>query len=104
MSKYRIQYSQNDDIKFISHLDFLRTINRVFMRAKTPVKFSNGFNPHLVMTIGLPLSVGTTSECDVLDIELTQSVDKTKLLNDLNAKILLMIFGMDKFKMSIVQF
>ncbi len=85
MSKYRIQYSQNDDVKFISHLDFLRTINRVFMRAKTPVKFSNGFNPHLVMTIGLPLSVGTTSECDVLDIELTESVDKAKLIDDLNA-------------------
>ena len=85
MSKYRIQYIQNDDVKFISHLDFLRTINRVFMRAKAPVKFSNGFNPHLVMTIGLPLSVGTTSECDVLDIELTESVDTNKFMLDLNA-------------------
>ncbi len=85
MSKYRIQYTQNDDVKFISHLDFLRTINRVFMRAKTPVKFSNGFNPHLVMTIGLPLSVGTTSECDVLDIELTESVGCQKLIESLNA-------------------
>ena len=84
MSKYRIQYLQNDDVKFISHLDFLRTINRVFMRAKAPVKFSNGFNPHLVMTIGLPLSVGTTSKCDVLDIELTQSVDKDEFMQSLN--------------------
>jgi radical SAM-linked protein len=54
------------------------------MRAKAPVKFSNGFNPHLVMTIGLPLSVGTTSECDVLDIELTQSVDKDIFMQSLN--------------------
>lgn len=85
MSKYRIQYTQNDDVKYISHLDFLRTINRVFMRAKAPVKFSNGFNPHLVMTIGLPLSVGTTSQCDVLDIELTENVDTKKFIDDLNA-------------------
>ncbi len=84
MSKYRIQYTQGDSVKFISHLDFLRTINRVFMRAKTPVKFSNGFNPHLVMTIGLPLSVGTTSVCDVLDIELTQEVDISQLMQQLN--------------------
>ncbi|MBQ7901061.1 MAG: DUF2344 domain-containing protein [Clostridia bacterium] len=84
MSKYRIQYTQGDSVKFISHLDFLRTINRVFMRAKAPVKFSNGFNPHLVMTIGLPLSVGTTSVCDVLDIELTQQVNTDEFMQQLN--------------------
>ena len=84
MSKYRIQYTQGDSVKFISHLDFLRTINRVFMRAGTPVKFSNGFNPHLVMTIGLPLSVGTTSVCDVLDIDMTCDVDTDELMQKLN--------------------
>ena len=75
MSKYRIEYTQGDEIKYISHLDFLRAINRVFVRANLPLKYSNGFNPHTIMTIGLPLSVGTTSSCDVLDIEFTEDLD-----------------------------
>lgn len=85
MSKYRIRYSQDDRVKFISHLDFLRTVNRIFERSKLPLKFSNGFNPHTIMTIGLPLSVGTTSSCDVLDIELTESMDTAHMTELLNA-------------------
>lgn len=84
MSKYRMYYRQEDSIKYISHLDFLRTVNRIFKRAGVPLKFSNGFNPHTIMTIGLPLSVGTTSDCDVLDIELLCDVDTDNLLKDLN--------------------
>ena len=84
MSKYRIKYSQGDEVKYISHLDFLRTINRVFSRSNLPLKFSNGFNPHTIMTIGLPLSVGTTSVCDVLDIELTEPMDTVYMREILN--------------------
>lgn len=84
MSKYRIQYTQGDEVKYISHLDFLRTINRVFARADLPIKFSNGFNPHPVMTIGLPLSVGTTSVCDVLDVDLTHDMDIAELTERIN--------------------
>ena len=71
-------------MKYISHLDFLRTINRVFARADLPIKFSNGFNPHPVMTIGLPLSVGTTSVCDVLDVDLTRDMDIDELTERIN--------------------
>ena len=84
MSKYRMYYMQKDEVKYISHLDFLRTVNRIFKRCALPLKYSNGFNPHTVMTIGLPLSVGTTSECDVLDIEFTQNVDTVYLKQKLN--------------------
>ncbi len=84
MSKYRMYYRQLDDVKYISHLDFLRTVNRIFKRADLPLKFSNGFNPHTVMTIGLPLSVGTTSDSDVLDIEFIKDVDTDILIEKLN--------------------
>ena len=84
MSKYRICYSQGDEVKFISHLDFLRTIVRTFRRANFPVKYSEGFNPHMVMTIGLPLSVGTTSVCDCLEVELTEEIDIPKAIEDIN--------------------
>lgn len=84
MSKIRLCYSQGEEVKFISHLDFLRTITRVFRRADLPVKYSEGFNPHMVMTIGLPLSVGTTSVCDCLDVELTKDVDLEEIKRKIN--------------------
>lgn len=87
MSKYRMYYRQDDGVKYISHLDFLRTVNRIFKRAGIPIKFSNGFNPHTIMTIGLPLSVGTTSTCDVLDVELVKDVETSELLNTLNNNV-----------------
>ncbi len=85
LSKYRICYSQGEEVKFISHLDFLRTIVRTFRRAELPVKYSEGFNPHMVMTIGLPLSVGTTSVCDCLEVELTEDIDIPAAIDKINA-------------------
>lgn len=85
MSKYRICYSEGEEVRFISHLDFLRTIVRTFRRAELPVKYSEGFNPHMVMTIGLPLSVGTTSVCDCLEVELTEEIDTPSAIERINA-------------------
>ena len=77
-------YTQGDEVRFISHLDFLRTIVRTFRRAQFPVKYSEGFNPHMVMTIGLPLSVGTTSVCDCLEVTLTEDIDIPSMTERLN--------------------
>ena len=85
MNKYRFCYTQGDEVKFISHLDFLRTAVRIFRRANLPVKYSEGFNPHMVMTIGLPLSVGTTSLCDCLEVEFTEEIDTSSALDSINA-------------------
>ncbi len=85
MSKYRFCYKEGEEVKFISHLDFLRTAVRIFRRASLPVKYSEGFNPHMVMTIGLPLSVGTTSVCECLELELTEDIDTESALKGINA-------------------
>lgn len=72
---YRIKYTKGDEVKYISHLDFLRSINRSFKRAHIPVKYSNGFNPHVLLNIALPCPVGVSSECELLDIELKSPMD-----------------------------
>lgn len=72
---YRIKYTKGDSVKYISHLDFLRSINRSFKRGKIPVKYSNGFNPHVLLTIALPCPVGVSSVCELLDIELYEKME-----------------------------
>ncbi len=85
MSKYRIKYERSDDAKFISHLDLMRTMNRALRRAEAPLQYTQGFNPHSIMTVALPLSVGITSECEYLDITFTEDVDTIAFKDKLNA-------------------
>lgn len=71
---YRIKYTKGELVKYISHLDFLRCVNRSFKRGKIPVKYSNGFNPHVLLNIALPCPVGVSSICELLDIELYEEM------------------------------
>lgn len=85
MSKYRIKYERSDDAKFISHLDLMRTMNRALRRAEAPLQYTQGFNPHSIMTVALPLSVGITSECEYLDITFKEAVDAAEFTDKLNS-------------------
>ncbi|MDZ5253082.1 TIGR03936 family radical SAM-associated protein [Clostridium sp. LIBA-8841] len=87
--RYLIKFTKDADIKFISHLDLMRTIQRIVRRAGLPVGYSKGFNPHMALAIAQPLSVGVYSEGDYLDLNLEEdmNVDAVKeQLNEFSAK------------------
>lgn len=50
-----------------------------------PVRYSEGFNPHALISILLPLSVGTESLCQLADVRLRGDVDLAALPGTLNA-------------------
>lgn len=84
-NKYRLSFSKTGDAQFISHLDLMRLFSRVWRRAELPLAYSEGFNPHPKMSIGLPLSVGVTSSFELLDVELSQPLDPAALMERVNA-------------------
>ncbi len=69
MSKWRLKFSKLGMGKYISHLDLLRTFTRAIHRANLPVRYSQGFNPHQLITFSLPLALGVTSETEFVDID-----------------------------------
>lgn len=69
MSKYLIAFTKNGYIKYTSHLDMVRLFERVFKRADIHLEYSHGFNPHPKMVFAQPLSLGYTSEAELLEIE-----------------------------------
>ena len=69
MSKLRLVFVKEQQASYISHLDVMRTFQRVFPRAGLSIKHSNGFHPHPILSIVLPLPVGQSSECEILDFE-----------------------------------
>ena len=69
----RLKYERGKEVVFISHLDLMRAFSRAFRRARIPIAYTKGFNPHAIMVFGLPLQVGVTSESEYLDISLDVS-------------------------------
>ena len=84
MSKFILKYGRDDRVKFISHLDFVRCFHRAVRRSKLNFEFSQGFNPHPVMTIAQPLPVGVTSECEYMKVGLITGLSNEQVTEELN--------------------
>lgn len=84
MSKLRLLFIKEAQASYISHLDLLRTFQRAFPRTELEIKHSQGYHPHPIISIVLPLPVGQSSECELLDFEVTQETDGTGIAEKLN--------------------
>lgn len=84
MAKLRLLFTKEAQASYISHLDTMRTFQRVFPRAELHLKHSNGFHPHPIISIVLPLPVGQSSDCELLDFEVTQDTDGSGIAEKLN--------------------
>ena len=85
--RYLIKFTKEGNIKFISHLDLMRTIQKIIRRAELPIEYSKGFNPHMTLSIAQPLSVGVSSNGEYMDIVLTEEMDTEELLGRLNENL-----------------
>lgn len=72
--KLRIQFTKEEPVRYISHLDLARAFERAIRRAKLPIAMSEGFNPHIKVAYASALSVGVTSNCEYIDIELCKAI------------------------------
>ncbi|MDO4327546.1 MAG: TIGR03936 family radical SAM-associated protein [bacterium] len=70
--KLRIKFSKQGNVKFVGHLDVMRYFQKAIRRANLPVRYSEGFSPHMVMSFASPLGVGLLSNGEYVDIELTE--------------------------------
>lgn len=58
-------------MKFVSHLDMNRYFTRLVKVSRVPAWHTEGFNKHLYVTFALPLSLGMTTDYDVVDLKIT---------------------------------
>ncbi len=85
MRKVRILYEKKGRAIYISHLDIMRTFQRVLTRAGIAVKHTEGFNPHPYISIALPLSLGYTGECEFLDMVIMDDMSNNDIVARMNA-------------------
>lgn len=81
----RVKFSKTGSLKFISHLDLNRTMQEAFLRAKLPIWYTEGFNPHPRIVFSPPLSVGVSSLTEFADFKLISEVSETEILSRLNS-------------------
>lgn len=79
----RVAFRKTGALSFISHLDLLRTVSRLLVRADIGVYYTEGFNPHPKLAFALPLSVGTESETELFDIKVVGDADFGMILEHL---------------------
>ena len=85
MDKLRLKFKKTERAVYISHLDLMHTMQRAFSRAGYELKYSEGFNPHPQISIALPLSVGASSYCEVMDFRLKIDEDLSQMPARLSA-------------------
>ena len=88
MNKLRLVFAKGERTRYVGHLDILRTFIRALRRAEVPIKYSEGFNPHAIMTFALPLGVSVTSECEMVDITMREPMSAEEVISKVNANFL----------------
>jgi len=72
------------DLRFVSHHDCIRAVERIATRASVPVKYSEGFNPRPLVALPCARPVAVATRDDLLVIRLTQALDGEHVVGALN--------------------
>ena len=74
-------------MRFISHLDLSRLFKRAIRKAQIRIGFSNGFNPHELVNIVQPLSLGYEGISEYFEIDTICKYDSEELIEALNTSM-----------------
>ncbi len=80
----RAKFSKLDPVRYISHLELMSTLRQSFRRAGLSVVFSQGYNPHIKLSMGQPLSVGMIGHGEYFDLELEEELNPDDFNNRVN--------------------
>ena len=78
-----IRFGKLARLRFISHLDLQRFMQRALRRTNLPVAYSQGFNPHPRISFASALATGWVSECEILDVRMAQEVTREQVMEQM---------------------
>ena len=81
----RIKFSKKGRLRYISHLDLCRTMVTAMTRAKIPMWYTEGFNPHPKLVFTQPLPLFAESECEYLDIKIVEPMTHAEIRDRMRA-------------------
>ncbi len=84
MTKLRLKFSKHGPIRFLGHLDVMRYVQKAIRRAEIDIKYSEGYSPHQILSFAQPLSVGSTTDGDYMDMTVLSLESPEAVMNALN--------------------
>ncbi|MEL6578562.1 MAG: TIGR03960 family B12-binding radical SAM protein [Cyanobacteria bacterium J06621_12] len=85
--KIRMWFGKLEEMSLISHLDLVRLFDRSIRRAALPISFTGGYHPGPKISIANALSLGITSNGEIVDFELTEDIDIEEFRDRLAAQL-----------------
>lgn len=74
--KMIVVFKKSARLRFIGHLDLMRTMQRALRRSELPIRYSQGFNPHILLSFASPLSVGVEGCREIMEVPLDQDMSE----------------------------
>jgi radical SAM-linked protein len=84
VQRVRVRYAKRGRLRFVSHRDFARALERALRRADVPMAFSAGFNPHPKISYLGAAPTGVASEAEYLELSLMRRIEPAVLRQGLN--------------------
>jgi radical SAM-linked protein len=84
-TKVRLRFAKQGDLRFISHHDLMRCLERLLRRAAIPVASSQGFNPRPKVVFTLALALGIEARREVVEFDLAEPMEPAEVLRRLRA-------------------
>jgi radical SAM-linked protein len=85
--RIRIKFSKEERMKYISHLDLLRTMERAIRRSGLPIAYTEGFHPRVKVQFASALPVGIASKGELMDLELREDITALDALGRLKNEL-----------------
>lgn len=80
---YRGLITKGEELRYVSHLDYANLFVRACKRAKLPMAYSEGFNPHMKVAFASALSLGAASDAEYVDFEMTEDLTPSLVMERL---------------------
>jgi len=77
--RYRVTFSKTGDARWLSHRQTMDLLERIVRAAELPVRYTEGFNPHIRLSMGPALPVGLEGEAEIFDVDCTAPVRRQHL-------------------------
>lgn len=84
---YRVRYTKTGKMRFLSHHDVLRLFERALRRTGLPLRMTEGYNPHPIISFPTALGLGIESLDEVMEFELSSWIAPKALQQQLGAQL-----------------
>ena len=85
--RIRMTYAKLGNLRFIGHLDLQRLFERALRRTNLPLKYTQGFNPHLRINLASALPLGFIGEAEQMDFWLDQEIPLEEIAARMGASL-----------------